>query len=51
MQKYLPLTWDLSRSRFTVSLDWLKGLRDGLGHTVWWAMELYRNQEEEVRTL
>jgi hypothetical protein len=37
--------------RFAVSLDWLKGLGDGLGHTVWWAMESYRNPEEEARTL
>jgi hypothetical protein len=30
--------------RFTISLDWLKGLGDGLGHAVCQAMELYRNQ-------
>jgi hypothetical protein len=32
--------------RFTISLNWLKGLGDGLEHTVRWAMELYRNLEE-----
>jgi hypothetical protein len=37
--------------RFTVFPNWLKGLGDGLGHTVWQAMELYRNPEEEARTL
>jgi hypothetical protein len=37
--------------RFTVFPDWLKGLGDGLGHAVWWAMELYRNPEEEVGIL
>jgi hypothetical protein len=37
--------------RFTVFPSWLKGLGDGLGHAVWWAMELYRNPEEEPRTL
>jgi hypothetical protein len=37
--------------RFTVFLSWLKGLGDGLGHTVWRAMELYRNPKEEARTL
>jgi hypothetical protein len=37
--------------RFTVFPDQLKGLEDGLGHAVWWAMELYRNPEEEARTL
>jgi hypothetical protein len=37
--------------RFTISLDWLKGLGSGLGHTVWQAIELYRNLEEEARTL
>jgi hypothetical protein len=47
---YLPLTWDLSRSKVHNLPDWLKGLGDGLGHAVWWAMELYRNLEE-VRTL
>jgi hypothetical protein len=31
--------------------NWLKGLGYGLGHAVWWAMELYRNLEEEARTL
>jgi hypothetical protein len=30
---------------------WLKGLGDGLGHAVWQAMELYRNPEEEARSL
>jgi hypothetical protein len=24
--------------RFTISLDWLKGLGDGLGHVIWWAI-------------
>jgi hypothetical protein len=37
--------------RLTIFLDWLKGLGDGLGHAVWQAMELYRNSEEEARTL
>jgi hypothetical protein len=37
--------------RFTVFPHWLKGLGDGLGHAVSWAMELYRNPEEEARTL
>jgi hypothetical protein len=37
--------------RFTVFPDWLKGLGDVLGHAVWGAMELYRNLEEEARTL
>jgi hypothetical protein len=37
--------------RFTVFPNWIKGLGDGLGHAVWWAMELYRNLEEEARTL
>jgi hypothetical protein len=31
--------------------NWLKGLGDGLGHTVWRAMGSYRNPEEEARTL
>jgi hypothetical protein len=26
-------------------------LGDGLGHAVWWAMELYRNPEEGAGTL
>jgi hypothetical protein len=51
MLSYLPLTCDLSSQRFTVFPDWLKGLGDGLGHAVWWAMQLYRNLEEEARTL
>jgi hypothetical protein len=51
MQSYLPLTWDLSSQRFTVFPNWLKGLGGGLGHAVWQAMELYRNLEEEARTL
>jgi hypothetical protein len=32
-----------------MSLDWLKGLGDGLGHAVCQAMESYRNPEEEAR--
>jgi hypothetical protein len=36
-QLYLPLTWDLARSKFTVLLGWLKSLGDGLGHSIWWA--------------
>jgi hypothetical protein len=48
---FLPLTQDCTGQRFTISLNWLKGLGDGLGHTVWWAMELYRNPEEAARTL
>jgi hypothetical protein len=36
---------------FTVSLDWLNGLRNGLGDIVWWAMELYGTPEEKARTL
>jgi hypothetical protein len=37
--------------RFTISPNWLKGLGDGLEHAVWWAMELFKNPEEEARTL
>jgi hypothetical protein len=34
---------------FTISLNWLKVLGDGLGHK---AMELYKNpEEEEAKTL
>jgi hypothetical protein len=35
--------------RYTISLDWLKGLGDGLGNIVWQPVELYRNPEEEAR--
>jgi hypothetical protein len=48
---YMPLTQDLSRSKVHIFPDWLKGLGDGLGHAVWWAMESYRNLKEEARTL
>jgi hypothetical protein len=51
MQSCLPLTWDLSRSKVHTLPRWLKGLGDGLGHIVWWAMESYRNPEEEARSL
>jgi hypothetical protein len=37
--------------RFTIFPYWLKDLGDGLGHTVWRAMELYRNLEQEARSL
>jgi hypothetical protein len=45
-----PLSGICPGQRFTISLDWLKGLGDGLGHAVWWTMQLYRNPEE-ARTL
>jgi hypothetical protein len=51
MQSYLPLAWDLFRSKFRVFPDWLKDLGDELRHAVWQAMELYRNLEEAARTL
>jgi hypothetical protein len=38
--------------RFTVFLDWLKGLGDGLGHGIWQAIfagnGVYKNPEEET---
>jgi hypothetical protein len=48
---YIPSPGICPGQRFTVFPDWLKGLENGLGHAVWWAMELYRNPEEEARTL
>jgi hypothetical protein len=51
MQLYLPLTWDLSRSKVHNFSQLAKRLGDGLGYAVWWAMELYRNPEEEAMTL
>jgi hypothetical protein len=51
MQLYLPLTWDLSRSKVHNLPQLAKRLRGWLGHTVWQAMEWYRNLEEEARTL
>jgi hypothetical protein len=35
---------------FTISLDWLKGQGDGLGHVIWGTMELYKNPEVETGT-
>jgi hypothetical protein len=46
-----PLPRICPGQRFTVSLDWLKGLGDGLRHAVWWTIESYRNLEKEARTL
>jgi hypothetical protein len=50
-QLYLPLTWDLSRSEVHSLSRLAETLGDGLGCAVWRAMELYRNPEEEARTL
>jgi hypothetical protein len=49
MQLYLPLTWDLSRSK----VHTLPPLAKRLGGwvTAWQAKQLYRKTEEEARTL
>jgi hypothetical protein len=46
-----PLPGICPHQRVTTFLDWLKGLGDGLGYTVWQAMGLYKNPEEETGTL
>jgi hypothetical protein len=51
MQLYLPLTWDLSRSKVHNLSQLAKRLGDGLGHAIWWAMGVYKNPEEETGTL
>jgi hypothetical protein len=38
-----PSPGNFPGQRFTISLNWLKGLGNGLGYAVWQAMELYRN--------
>jgi hypothetical protein len=46
MQLYLPLNWDLSRSKVH-KLSWLAKRLGGWAR----AIELYRNPEEAARTL
>jgi hypothetical protein len=35
---YCPSPWICPVQRFTIFLDWLKGLGDGLGHVIWQAI-------------
>jgi hypothetical protein len=55
MQLFLPLTWDLSRSKVHNFSPLAKRLGDGLGPVIWraifTALGLYKNPEEETGTL
>jgi hypothetical protein len=47
LYRYCPSPGICPGQRFTIFLDWLKGLGDGLGHTIWWVIFMGKEAVQE----